>query len=183
MKSFLIPLNFYPYYRLPNPGEINLLNAQAQVEYETARKQNILNQLLWTEIFFKMRETNREYRKKEEEALNKKPLTKERIKELARKASPRRLTEKEFNSATGKIYYPIVLTDSIFNEDKQNLNIFVEKFINETEKQYQTYEDAQKAINKLQELLKENVSNYESGLYGKASSFLKSLEHELRLLV
>lgn len=183
MRSFLIPLNFYPYYRLPSQGETNLLNAQALKEYEEAKKQNILNQILWTEIFFKMREINREYRKKEEEALNKKPLTKERIKELARKAAPRRLTEKEFNPINGKIFYPIVLTDNIFEENVKEVNINVEKFIAQTEKKYETYEAAQKAIDKLQELLRKNVNEYESGLYGKASSFLKSLEHELRLLV
>lgn len=182
MRSFLIPLNFYPYYRLPTYAETNLLNAKALTEYEEARKANMLNQILWTEIYFKMREINREYRKKEEEALNKKPLTKERIKELARRGAPRRLSKEEFDPATGQIKYPLVLTDSIFESEIQTVNSAVIKYTTSPIKKYNDYEIAQKAIDNLQEVLKENVSKYNSGLYGRASSFLKSLEYEVRLL-
>lgn len=181
MRSFLIPLNFYPYYRLPSYGELNLLNAKALVEYEEARKANMLNQILWTEIFFKMRETNREYRKKEKEAIQK-PLTKERIKELARKGAPRRLSKDEFNTSTGHISYPIVLTDSIFSWEIDNVNYAVEKFVLSPKRKYNDYEVAQKAIDKLQEALKENVGKYNGGMYGRAANFLRSLEYELRLL-
>jgi hypothetical protein len=182
MRTFLIPLNFYPYYRLPSYAELNLLNARALVEYEEARKANMLNQILWTEIFFKMREMNREYRKKEKEAIQK-PLTKERIKELARKGAPRRLSKEEFDTITGKINYPIVLTDSIFSWEVDNVNFTVSKFVTTAQRKYNDYELAQKAIDKLQESLKENVSKYNGGLYGRAANFLRSLEYELRLLV
>lgn len=182
MRSFLIPLNFYPYYRLPTYAETNLLNAKALTEYEEARKANMLNQILWTEIYFKMRELNREYRKKEEEA-HKKPLTKERIKEIARKGAPRRLSKEEFDTTTGIIKYPLVLTDSIFDSNIQEVNKYVIQYVTSSNKKYNDYEIAQKAIDNLQDALKENVSKYNSGLYGRASSFLRSLEYELRLLV
>lgn len=181
MRSFLVPLNIYPYYRLPNPGEVNLLNAMALTEYEEAKKANMLNQILWTEIFFKMRELNRTYRKKEKDTIQK-PLTKERIKDIARKSAPRRLNEDEFNKNTGEIKYPIVLTDSIFSADIEAVNATIKKFIEAESKKYNDYESAQKAIDKLQDSLKENVSKYNSGLYGRASTFLQSLEYELRLL-
>lgn len=181
MRSFLIPLNYYPYFRLPNQGEINLLNAQAMHEYEEARKANMLNQLLWTEIFFKMRELNREYRKKEHDAIHK-PLTKERIKELARKAGPRKLSLQDFDPSTGKINYPIVLTDNIFEQDVEKVNNAVEKFVKAESKSYNDYEQAQNAIDELQENLKKNVKKYNAGMYGQAATFLQSLEYELRLL-
>lgn len=182
MRSFLIPLSFYPYYRLPSYGETNLLNARALQEYEEAKKANMLNQILWTEIYFKMREMNREYRKKEKEAIQK-PLTKERIKELARKGAPRRLSKEEFDITTGIINYPIILTDSIFENDIEHVNSSVIKFVTAPNKKYNDYEIAQKAIDQLQYNLKENVSKYNGGLYGRAANFLRSLEYELRLLV
>jgi hypothetical protein len=129
-----------------------------------------------------MRELNREYRKKEEEPLRK-PLTKERIKEIARKGAPRRLSKEEFDSSTGIIKYPLVLTDSIFDLDIQEVNRYIIKYVTSENKKYNDYEAAQKAIDNLQDNLKENVSKYNSGLYGRASSFLRSLEYELRLLV
>lgn len=181
MKSFLIPLNFYPYYRLPSYGEINLLNAIALKEYEEARKSNMLNQILWTEIYFKMRELNREYRKKEKDSIQK-PLTKERIRDLAKKGLPRRLNTKEFNPNNGKIIYPIVLTDSIFEEEIKSINLTIIEFIKSEPKKYNDYEKAQAAIDILQHKLKENVHKYNAGLYGQAATFLKSLEYEIRLL-
>lgn len=182
MRSFLIPINYYPYYRLPNAGEVNLLNAQAQVEYEEARKQNMLNQLLWTEIFFKMRELNREHRKKEKDAIQK-PLTKERIKELAKKRLPRELSVEEFNKQTGEIKYPLVLTDIIFDEERELVNIKVKEYCILEEKTFQPYEQAEKAIHSLQEKLIENVKKYDSGMYAKATSFLKSLQYHIRHLI
>jgi len=58
MKNFLITLDFYPYYRLPNLSEIDLLNESAKQSYQATQKEDMLYQILWSAIFIKMKELN-----------------------------------------------------------------------------------------------------------------------------
>lgn len=179
MIPYFIRLNYYPYYRLPTLAEINKMNAEAMIAYEEAKSKNMLNKLLWTETYFKMREINREARKKEADP----PVDNERAKRLAKKAAPRPLTEDQFDKTTGVIKFPIVLKDKIFQTHRINLEYQLKEFIRQEDKEYDSYNSLRRSIEFLTNMLKENANNYPSAEYGKARTFLDSLLYEVLKLV
>lgn len=179
MLPYLIPINYYPYYRLPTIGEVNKLNAQAMIAYEEAKSKNILNKLLWTEIYFKMREINRETRKNERDP----PVDNERAKRLAKKAAPRPLTPEQFNKTTGEIKFPIILKDKIFQTYRINLEYQLKEFVRLEDKDYESYHSLKRSIEFITDILKDNVKKYEMAEYGQAKTFLESLSYEVLKLV
>lgn len=179
MIPYFIPIDYYPYYRLPTLEELNKLNAEAMVAYEEAKSKNILNRLLWTETYFKMREINREARKKEQ----KPAIDNEKAKKIAKNAAPRPLTQEQFNKDTGKIKFPIVLKDNIFQTYRINLQYQLKEFIRLEDKDYDSYHSLIRSIEFLLNLLKDNAKKYNMGEYGQAKSFLESLLYEVLKLV
>lgn len=179
MIPYLVPINHYPYYRLPTEGEVNKLNAEAMIAYEEAKSRNILNRLLWTETYFKMREINREARKIERDP----PVDNERAKRLAKKAAPRPLTEEEFNKNTGEVKFPIVLKDKNFQTYRINLQYQLKTFVQLENKDYESYNSLRRSIEFLLNMLKDNAKKYEMAEYGQAKTFLESLLYEVLKLV
>lgn len=179
MIPYFIPLNYYPYYRLPTLAEINKFNAEAMLAYEEAKSKNMLNKLLWTETYFKMREINREARKKEKDPA----VDNERAKRLAKKAAPRPLTEEQFDKSTGNIKFPIVLKDDIFQTYRINLQYKIKEFIKLEDKDYESYNSLRRSIEFLLDILKNNAKKYEMAEYGQAKTFLESLLYEVLKLV
>jgi hypothetical protein len=179
MISYFIPINYYPYYRLPTMAEINKFNAEAMVAYEEAKSKNILNKLLWTETYFKMREINKGERKKEADP----PVDHERAKRLAKKAAPRPLSEEQFDKVSGAAKFPIVLKDNIFQTHRINLEYQLKEFVRQEDKDYDSYNSLRRSIEFITSMLKENSNKYEAAEYGKARTFLDSLLYEVLKLV
>lgn len=179
MLPYLVPIHHYPYYRLPTEGEVNKLNAEAAIAYEEAKSKNILNRLLWTETYFKMREINREARNKEKDP----PVDNERAKRLAKKAAPRPLTQEQFDKTTGEVKFPIVLKDKIFQTYRINLQYQLKTFVRLEDKDYESYHNLRRSIEFIADMLKDNVKKYEMAEYGQAKTFLESLLYEVAKLV
>lgn len=179
MIPYLVPINYYPYYRLPNQAELNKLNAEALSAYEEAKTKNILNKLLWTETYFKMREINRAARKKEQAP----SVDNERAKRLAKKAAPRPLTDEEFNPNDGNIKVPIILKDNIFQTYIIDLQYELKEFVKKEDKDYESYNRLLRSIDFISDMLKTNASKYEYAAYGKAKTYLESLRYEVLKLV
>lgn len=179
MIPYFISLNYYPYYRLPTLEELNKLNAEAMIAYEEAKSKNMLNRLLWTETYFKMREINREARKKEQGPA----VDNETAKRIAKNAAPRPLTQEQFNRVTGEVKFPIVLKDNVFQTYRINLQYQLKEFVRLQDKDYDSYNSLRRSIEFLSNLLKENVKKYEMGEYGQAKTFLESLLYEVLKLV
>lgn len=179
MIPYLVPIHYYPYYRLPTQAEVNKLNAEALLAYEEARTKNMLNKLLWTETYFKMREINRAARKKERPPA----VDDERAKRLAKKAAPRPLTDEEFNKNNGNIKVPIILTDNIFKTYIINLKYELNQFIAQEDKDYESYNRIVRSIEFISQMLKDNAKKYEYAEYGQAKTYLESLRYEVLKLV
>jgi hypothetical protein len=167
MKTFLIALDFYPYYRLPNLSEVNMLNELAKKSYKETQKEEMLNQTLWSAIFVKMKELN--------------PIA---IQCVPIRGTPRRLKSKEFNNKTGEINYPIIFNDPNISLEVSRVNIKVKDFCIDKDKTYITYEKAQGAINILHDKIKDYMHiKSDDLLYDEGSHFLRSLEYEIRKLI
>ncbi len=167
MKTFLITLDFYPYYRLPNLSEVDLLNDTAKQSYQETQKEEMLHQALWSAIFVKMKELN-------QIGIQCVPI----------RGTPRRLSSKEFDNKTGEINYPIIFNDPNISLEVSRVNIKIKDFCIDKYKTYGTYEKAQNAINILHDKIK-SCMNIEDNdlLYGEGSNFLRSLEYEIRKLI
>lgn len=179
MIPYFIVLDYYPYYRLPTLEELNKLNAEAMIAYEEAKSKNILNRLLWTETYFKMREINREARKKESSP----PVDKDRANRLAKKAAPRPLTDEEFDKNSGSIKVPIILKDYTFRTYVIDLQYELSQFVRSKDKEYEPYIRIVRGIDFLMVMLKDNAGKYEYAEYGEAKTYLESLRYEVLKLV
>lgn len=179
MIPYFIALDYYPYYRLPTQEELNKLNSEAMIAYEEAKSKNILNRLLWTETYFKMREINREARKKDSSP----PVDKDRANRLAKKAAPRPLTDEEFDKNSGSIKVPIILKDDIFRTYVIDLQYELSQFVRYQDKSYEAYTRIIRSIDFILSMLKDNADKYDHADYGRAKTYLESLRYEVLKLV
>ena len=97
---------------------------------------------------------------------------------------PPRLTDDQLDPNTGEITWPYVLTDSIYLEEERVLQ---EHFHDRVEEGgsigFEKGEEVNGSVTRITDLMKENRSKYESGKYGSARNFMKSLHYEFHLPV
>lgn len=165
MTTFLISLSFYPYYRLPSTGEIKYLTIDQQKSYLSAQKEDILNDILWSAIYFKMKDLNKCL-----------------APDIPTRGTPKRLGQNTFNKITGEIYYPDALIDDSFVFYCSVLNNKIQDFCCK-EKTFSNYINAQKSIDSFQQFLKRYYESNNQDQYFCINNFLRSLEYELRLLI
>ncbi len=100
---------------------------------------------------------------------------------MANTRAPSRLTSLELDPVTGHITYPLVLTDSVFDPYRQNVDrLFAERATSGGSVSYDQFQEIQQAVNDFAEALKQRVDKYAAGDYGSARTFLTSLAHEAR---
>ena len=156
-------------------GYQNLENSEAAKNWEQAKTLDIQNKMLWTETYFDMRKENRERRAEEAGPR----ITQEQAIQLAKKAAPPRLGSTQLDPVTGHIGYPLVLTDDVFKPYRDTLDtMFAHRASTGGSIQYSDYKAIQKAVSDFIDALKQHVTDYPAGEYGKARTFLDSLAHE-----
>jgi len=158
-------------------GYANLQNSEAAEEWGDAKAEEMDDREKWTNTYFDMRRTNREARAEERGP----PITQEQAIRLAHKRAPSRLTTTQLDPVTGHITYPLVLTDSVFDSYRENVDrLFAERASSGGSVSYDQFEEIQQAVNDFAEALKGRVDKYAAGDYGTARTFLSSLAHEAR---
>lgn len=158
-------------------GAQNLENSEAAKNWQDAKTQEIQNRMRWTETYFEMRKTNREAQAAEAGP----PVTQEQAIRMAKMSAPPRLVSTQLDPVTGHIQYPMVLQDGVFKPYREELDkLFANRAASGGSLQYEQYQEIQRTVSKFIDVLKENVSNYPAGEYGKARTFLDSLAHESR---
>ena len=158
-------------------GYANLQNSEAAKNWEDAKTKEIDNRKQWTETYFDMRRTNREARKAEEGP----SVTHDQAVRFAKNAAPPRLTSAQLDPVTGHIEYPLVLTDSEYTPYRKDLDkLFADRAASGGSLQYEEFQKIQGTVSKFIEALKQNVSRYPAGDYGRARVFLNSLANEPR---
>jgi hypothetical protein len=159
-------------------GYQNLQNAEAAKNWEEAKTMEIQNRLRWTETYFEMRKVNREAKAAEQGP----PVTQEQAIRMAKMAAPPRLGSTQLDPVTGHVAYPPVLMDDIYADYRKRLDqFFADRAAAGGSVQYSEMREFQSNVSKFIDVLKQNVSNYPAGDYGKARTFLDSLAHEARM--
>ena len=158
-------------------GYANLQNSEAAKNWEDAKTKEIDNREKWTNTYFEMRKTNRDARAEERGP----PITQEQAIRIARSRSPNRLDSMQLDPVTGHITYPLVLTDSVFEPYRQNVDrLFADRASSGGSVSYDQVQEIQQAVNDFADALKQRVDKYAAGDYGTARTFLTSLAHEAR---
>ncbi|MFM7077166.1 MAG: hypothetical protein ACKO3G_14050 [Planctomycetaceae bacterium] len=158
-------------------GYANLQNSEAAKNWEDAKSKDIQNRQQWTDAFFDMRRTNREARKAEAGPA----VTRDQAIRFAKSAAPPRLTSAQLDPVTGHIEYPMVLTDTIYDPFRRDLDkLFADRAATGGSLQFEEFQKIQGTVSKFIEALKQNVSRYPAGDYGRARTFLNSLANEPR---
>jgi hypothetical protein len=153
----------------------NLQNSEAAKNWEDAKTLDIQNRLRWTESYFEMRKDNRE--KRAEEAGPR--VTQEQAIRMAKSAAPPRLGSTQLDPVTGHIQYPLVLTDDGFKPYRDRLDpLFAHRAAVGGSIQFSDYQAIQQTITTFIDALKQRVTDYPAGEYGKARTFLDSLSRE-----
>lgn len=158
-------------------GYANLQNSEAAKNWEDAKTKEIDNREKWTNTYFQMRKDNRAARAEERGP----PITQEQAIRLAHTRAPPRLTTTQLDPVTGHITYPLVLTDSVYEPYRENVDrLFAERASSGGSVSYDQFEEIQQAVNDFADALKQHVDKYAAGDYGSARTFLTSLAHEAR---
>ena len=158
-------------------GTQNLENSQAAKGWQEAKTLEMQNRMRWTETYFEMRKTNREAQAAEAGP----PLTHEQTIQIAKMGLPPRLGSTQLDPVTGHIEYPIVLTDTVFTPNRTQLDkLFADRAASGGSLQFQEFKAIQTAVSNFIDVLKEHVSDYAAGDYGKARTFLDSIANESR---
>jgi hypothetical protein len=175
-RNFLIVMDFYPYYRLPSTGELETLSLDAKEKYLDAQKKQTLYPMLWTEIFFKMQDINRD-----DACIV--LTTQDKVVELPTKGAPRRLKATDFDKSIGKVMYPVSLSKPIYDYERCVLNNKLKDFCTENPKMYITYEKVQVALYSIENKFKDSESDTNNTTYWQSVNFIHSLEYEVRKLI
>ncbi len=158
-------------------GYANLQNSEAAKNWEDAKTKEIDNREKWTNTYFEMRKTNRDARAEERGP----PITEEQAIRIAHKRAPARLDSMQLDPVTGHITYPLVLTDSVFEPYRQNVDrLFADRASSGGSVSFDQVQEIQQAVNDFADALKQRVDKYAAGDYGTARTFLTSLAHEAR---
>lgn len=155
-------------------SQANLTNSQAAINWEKARTLLIQNRKLWTETYFKMREINREARRLEEGPR----VTNEQAIALARAAAPRKLEVNELDPTTGRITYPEVLTDPVYDSLRKDVDAFFTKRASGASLDFYERQHVRTILQLLHGELLRHVHEYRAGDYGVAATFIDSLDAE-----
>lgn len=158
-------------------GYANLQNSEAAKNWEDAKSKDIQNRREWTDAYFDMRRTNREARRAEAGPA----VTRDQAIRFAKNAAPPRLTSAQLDPVTGHIEYPLVLTDKVYDPFRRDLDkLFADRAASGGSLQFEEFQKIQGTVSRFIEALKENVSRYPAGEYGRARTFLNSLANEPR---
>ncbi len=155
-------------------GQYNLMNSQAAVNMTQAQRQAIENQKLWTDTYFRMRETNAEYRAK-----NRRPTpTREDWIRYAQAGKPARLSPGELDTVNGTIHWPSLLDTSTFASYRTELEkLFAERAQAGSMDGDSVIRTRQITQAMLQDL-KGQISDVPSSEYLRARRFIESLAYE-----
>ncbi len=164
-------------------GQRNVMNSEATKRYEQARSQYIQNQLQYTEQYFAAKRIAQEYTREEEARKKQKSASPEAIYRATLASAPKRLTNKELDPATGKIFWPKVLTLPPFEDEREELDaLFAERaVVGELDGEQSLH--VQKTVRQLMTDLKSHVREYPPQDYATARGFSDRLMNEARFAV
>lgn len=155
-------------------GEYNRNTAEAQIQGEAARKQNIENNVKATEAYFARQEMGQQAQAKKFAGLKE---TRDRWLKNREPETPNRPTILQFDQKTGKIYWPEVLQLGEYAAWRERLDLLFADRSQRTAETRHSLEIRQTAKELLQEL-KFDIRRLPTTDYIEAKKFVESLAWE-----
>jgi hypothetical protein len=156
-------------------GMANLMNSEAAINVETARRQNIENRVYGTEAYFDMRRINREARAAES---GPRP-TQDDLVRFARARAPSQLSVSDLDPYSGQVSWPPILREEPYAEQRQVVeSLFTERAMVGQLTSPQRIQ-IQQATQAMQNTLRSRINDYPPQDYAQTRAFLRSLSAEL----
>jgi hypothetical protein len=160
-------------------GLANLLNSQAAINFDQARRSALETQRQYVNTYFALREMNQEYRARER---GEKPTSQDLIR-YAQMARPDRLDGSQLDPVTGELNWPVLLTAEGFAEGRAELErVFRERaaygILNASQ-----FAAATRTAEQMLASLQEQVRDLPPQQYIEARKFLDSVRYEAGLPV
>lgn len=155
-------------------GETNLRNSEAAINYQQARSADLDNRLKFAETYFAKRQINKQYRDE-----NRRPApTEEQLFRRAQAARPSRLSPTEFDPVSGKIRWPLLLTDDRFAAEREQLEPLFQKLAHDGRLNLEDVTEVQRLGENIQTSMRKMIRDVPSSNYMAADRFLRSLMYE-----
>ena len=139
-----------------------------------AQKNEMENRSQWTQTYFEMRQMNRDYREKER---GKRP-TEEDLVRYAAMGKPKPLSPSDLNYVSGKIRWPLVLTQDAYQKQCQELESLFAKRSHSGGLGYDDQMKIRTTTTAMLDALKESIKNVPASDYLAGKRFLESLAYE-----
>lgn len=153
-------------------GMANLMNSQAAVNVEQARKDYLDNRLKATQVYFEMRRYNEEARRAERGA----PLSLDQYVKIARQQAPEPLSPSQFDPLTGAIGWPGPLRQPEYQAFRQR----IEKLFQDRAAGVADYGAIRAAIEEFSNQLRADIMRFPTNDFLTARKFLDSLAYAAR---
>ena len=163
---------------IASAGAGNYYHSQAARNYQEAVSRYLDNRLKAQQTYFEMRKYNREYRTAER---GPRP-TSEQMARFARDRAPDRLGTSELNPITGQIFWPEILEDEAFRDQRERLDdLFALRARYHGQIGPDQYLDLRRTVKSMDAQLKARITEYPPTDYVKAKNIIESLAYEASL--
>lgn len=152
-------------------GSMHLSNSAAAINWTQAQKNEQQNRLSGEQTYFQMQNENRAYQKQ----LAGPPPTKEQLARWAHDAAPKPVTPSEVDPASGKINWPVALTQDNYGPQRTELDQLMAKKATYGNLSYADQTEARKTIETMFDELKLQIRDMPPMDYAASRSFLRSL--------
>ncbi|MCE9556946.1 MAG: hypothetical protein K8T91_26660 [Planctomycetes bacterium] len=167
--------------------EFNLMNSQANINAEEARRRQLENDLRQTEIFFQRRAINRQERfgdYPERAARNAERAARDSERAMIRYGQagrPRRLTYSELNPLTGIITWPLFLQGPEYAQPRQTINAIMHtRALQEGALSLEEFQAVTSALAEMSSILGSRIREKNSTDFINTRNFLNRLDYEIR---
>ncbi|MCY2991058.1 MAG: hypothetical protein NTY19_24745 [Planctomycetota bacterium] len=157
-------------------GQANLLNSEAAINLQAARRTNMENNAIAAQGYFEGRLMNNAYR-----AQLASPRASEADLVRYSKASlPKALSPSELDPVTGEINWPELLTDKPYQANRQKLEQLFAYRANLGQLSREQRTELEQTTQDMQTVLKKNIKSYAPQEYVQAKKFLEQLAFAIR---
>ena len=163
---------------IASSGAGNYYHSQAARNYQEAISRGLDNRLKAQQTYFEMRKYNREYRAAER---GPRP-TAEQMARFARDRAPDRLAASELDPVTGRIFWPEILEEDAFRDQRERLDdLFALRARYRGQIGSEQYLELRHTVKSMDAELKANIAKYPPTDYVKAKNIIESLAYEASL--
>jgi hypothetical protein len=155
-------------------GVANLLNSEAAINFDEARRSAIETQKQYTESYFALREMNREARAREH---GERPISQDFIR-YAQMGKPDRLNASQLDPVTGELNWPILLTTEGFAAGRADLEQAFQRRASHGVLDGDAFTQAARTAEQMLAALQEQVRELPPQQYIQARKFLESVRFE-----